>query len=240
MARAGVAAPETRGVRGEKMALLRRHARAFAVRNQAACAQRCGFALQRQPGRVLGRDGPRVKQIERRVVAGNVLLVGQAGSLVFGGETGDVVSGLHRLRNRCFGKIAGGRVAALFTDINGDAQRLVAVALDRFQLALAHADRQAAAFGRFGGGVGRAQLFGVAQRGIDQVFKKVAVVAETGFGLAGFGAGSGAGRTGRRFLGHSGYDTDLPFMAMESAQKPQRAARRTARIFRAVNTARPL
>ena len=224
VARTGVAAPETRGVRGEKMALLRRHARAFAVGDQAACAQRGGFALQRQPGRVFGRDGPGVKQIERRVLAGNVLLVGQAGSLVFGGEAGDVVSGLHRLRNRRFGKIAGGRVAALFANIHRDAQRLVAVTLDRFEFALAHAHRQAAAFGGFGGGVGRAQLFGVAQRGIDQVFKKVAVVAETGFRLAGFGAGSGAGRTGRRFLGHSGYDTDLPFMAMESARKPQRSA----------------
>jgi hypothetical protein len=115
------------------------------------------------------------------VLARDVAVVGQAGGFVFRREAGDVVGRFHGLLDGGFGEIAGGGIAALFADVNRDAQRLVAVAFHVFQLAFTHADRQAAAFGSFGRGIRGAQFFGVGQSGVDEFFEKIAVVAEARF-----------------------------------------------------------
>lgn len=70
-------------------------------------------------------------------------------------------------------------------DVDGDAQRFVAVAFDAFQLAFAHTDAEPATFRGLGAGVGRADPPGMGQRRVDQVFKKGAAVAETLLGMAG-------------------------------------------------------
>jgi len=121
-----------------------------------------------------------VEQVEIEVAVGHIGRVGQAGHGVFGGEAGDVISGLHRLAHRSGGEIGGGRVAAFLAQVHRDAQRLVAVALHVLQLALAHRHAQAGAFGHLGGGIGRAELSGVRQGEIDQFFKLAAGVLETG------------------------------------------------------------
>ncbi len=126
------------------------------------------------------------------MVVRNVPLVRQAGGVVVCREFGDVVGGLDGLLDRRFGKITGGRVAAFFTDVNRDAQRLVPVALDVFQLALAHADRQAAAFGGFGSGIAGTELFGMRQGGVHQTFKNFTRIAEAFFGLVGSVVASGS------------------------------------------------
>jgi hypothetical protein len=126
------------------------------------------------------------------VLARDVAVVGQARGFVFRREAGDVVGRFHGLLDGGLGEIAGGRIAALFADVNRDAQRLVAVALHVFQLALAHADRQAAAFGGLGRGIRGAQFLGVGQRGVDEFLEKIAVVAEARFGT-GSAAGCAAG-----------------------------------------------
>jgi hypothetical protein len=102
--------------------------------------------------------------------------IGQGGKRVFGGEAGNVVGGLHGLLN---GRLEKSEVLALprrWPTVHRDAQRLVAVALHVLQLALAHRHAQAAALGRLGPGIGGAQLFGVRQGGVHQVFKKGAAV----------------------------------------------------------------
>ena len=52
------------------------------------------------------------------------------------------------------------RVAAPLADVDGDADRLVAVALDVLGLALPHRHRQADAFGDLGDGIARAERLG--------------------------------------------------------------------------------
>jgi len=143
----------------------------------------------------LGRgDGPGVEQMEVGKLVGHVLGVGQAGHRVFGGEAGDVVGCLHRLAHRVGRKIGSGRVAAPLAQVDRDAQRLVAVALDVLQFALAHRHAQARAFGHLHAGVCRAQLPGVAQRHVGQGFELRPGVLEAGAGLLGIeGLGRGGG-----------------------------------------------
>lgn len=106
-----------------------------------------------------------MEQVQVAVAVGgrDVLGVGQAGHRVFGREAGDVVGGLRRLLDGLAGKVGGAGIAPAVADVDGDTERLVAVALHRFELALAHADRQAAAFGGLGPGVGGPELLACAR-----------------------------------------------------------------------------
>ena len=98
--------------------------------------------------------------------------VGQAGKRVFGREAGDVVGGLHGLLDGGFGEVRGAGIAPALAQIDGHAQRLVAVALHGLQLALAHADRQAAALGSLGARIRRPQLLGMLQSLVHQPLEK--------------------------------------------------------------------
>ena len=171
------------GVGTEKVALLGRYGRAVAVGDAAAGFEGRCFALQSQLGGLFAVDAPRVKQIQIAVVRFDVGFVGQTGGRVFGGEAGDVIGRLHCALDRCLRKVGRAGIAPAVVQVHGHAQRLVAVALHVFQLALAHADRQAATFRRFSARVGRAQLFGVVQGDVDQLFKMVTRVAEAVVGL---------------------------------------------------------
>ncbi len=87
------------GVGAEKMALLRRHRRAFAVGDAAAGFQGCSFAGQRQLGGLFAVHRPGVKQVQIAVLRLDVGRIWQTGGRVFGGEAGDVKGGLNRLLN---------------------------------------------------------------------------------------------------------------------------------------------
>ena len=166
------------------MTLLRRHAGAFAVGDQPAGAQSGGFAFERQQGGLLRIDSPGVKQVELGVLARNVALGREARGFVGGGETGNVESSLHGLLDGRFREIAGGSVAAFLAHIHRHTQRFVAVAFHIFELTLAHTHAQAAAFRGFGRRIAGADVGGVFQGRVDQIFKEVAVVAEARLGLA--------------------------------------------------------
>ncbi len=168
VARAGIAAAKAVRVGAEEMALLRRHARAFAVADALVHREGGALAGQRHLGRLLAGDGPGVEQVQVALLIhrGHVGLVGQAGHRILGGEAGDVVGRLHRALDRGGREVRGAGVAAPLADVDRHAQRLVAVALHRLQLALAHAHAQARALRGLGAGIAGAQLFGVRQRGI--------------------------------------------------------------------------
>ena len=119
-----------------------------------------------------------MKQVEFPVNMSNVTLCRQSGCFIFCCEAGNVVGRFHRLLDSCLRKIAGGSIATLLPYIDGNTQRFVAVAFDIFKLALAHTDRQAAAFRGLGSGVGGTEFFGMCQGGVNQVFKKITVKAE--------------------------------------------------------------
>jgi len=182
VARTGVAAPETVRVGAEEVALLGRHRRAFAVGDAATGFEGGGLALQGQFGRLLAGDGPRVEQVQLARIGFDVTLIGQAGDRVLGCETGNVIGRLHGAFNGGLRKVGGAGIATAVAHVHRHTQRFVAVALHVFQLALAHRHGKAAAFGGFGTGIGGAQLFGVLQGAVDQVFKKLAAVAETAVG----------------------------------------------------------
>ena len=151
---AGVAAPKAAGVGAEKMGLLGRHARPFAVGDARTGFEGRGLTAARQLGRRLALNRPRVEQVQVMGFAplalvfggGNVGFVGQAGHGVLGRETGNVIGRLHGLLNGFFRKIRGAGVATAMPHIHRDTQGLVPVALDVFQLTFAHAHAQTTAF----------------------------------------------------------------------------------------------
>ncbi len=126
-----------------------------------------------------GADVPGVEQVQIGPLVGHVLLVGQTRHRVFGREAGDVVGGLNRLAHRSGGEVRGRGIAALVAQVHRHAQRLVAVALHVFQLALAHRNAQARALRHLGPRVHRTQLARMAQRQIGQLLKLASRVLKT-------------------------------------------------------------
>ena len=109
----------------EKMRLLGRHARAFAVGNASAGGQGSSLAAQRELRGFLAGHAPRVKQVQIGALLGfehDVGRVGQGGKRVFGREAGNVVGRLHRLLNCFCGEIGRARVATSLTQIDSNAQ----------------------------------------------------------------------------------------------------------------------
>ena len=144
------------GVGAEKMALLRRDAGAFAVGDLLVRGHGGGLTTQRQFGGTRAVNRPRVEQIQIAVLMGDQALIGQSGKGVFCCEAGNVKSRLHGALNSRLRKIGGAGVATALSHIDGDAQGLVAVALNVLQFALANRHAQAAAFRGFCGRVGGA------------------------------------------------------------------------------------
>src|SRR5439155_19320040 len=108
-----------------------------------------------------------------------------------GGEAGDVVGGTHRLLERGSREVRCARVAAALADVDRHTHRLVAVALDVLDLALAHRYRQPHAFGDFDAGVARAERLGERERVFDQLLEALARVGEAGGGSLDDGCGCG-------------------------------------------------
>ncbi len=197
VARGGVAAPKAPRVRTEKMALLRRYRRTLAVGDALAGGKGRGLAFKGYPCGLFAGELPGVKKIEVAVARGrcDVIGIGQAGHRVFGSKPGNVVGGLHGALDGGAREVGGARIAAPVADVDRHAERLVAVALHGFQLALAHAHRQATALGGLGAGIGGAELFRVRQRLVHELFKKRARIAEARVG------------GGMRMVHGDGYDT---------------------------------
>ena len=197
------------GMGAEKMALLGRHASAFAVGDAFGGFQSRFFTGHGHAGCFLAADCPGVKQIEVSDIGFNVFWVGQTSRGVFGGESRDVKRSLHRLMDGAGGEVRGAGIASALAHIHRHTQGLVAVAFHIFELSLAHTDRQAAAFRGFSARIGSADFFGVLQSGIDQVFKKIAAVTEAAvrrMGRLGDG-GRGRIRCHWRCAHGDGYDT---------------------------------
>jgi hypothetical protein len=179
--RAGVAGAEAAGVAGIEVRLLRRDPGTFRIGDAAIDLERCGLALERQRDRRLGVDGPGVEQVEvafRRCTGGEAVGVGQAGGAVLGGEAGNVPGGADRLLDGRRREVGAAGIAAALPRVDGDADRLVAVALDVLGLALAHRHRQAYAFGRFGDCIARPQCLGRRERAFDEVTEPFARIGE--------------------------------------------------------------
>ena len=187
------------------MRLLGRHAGAFAVGDPPVKPQGRTLAAQCQSCRLFSRDGPRAKQVQVGALArgrGDVTGIWQRSERVLGGKTGDVKRRLNRLLDGCRRKVRGAGITPALADVNRDTKRLVAVALDVFELALAHRDAQATALRGFSCGICGAYFLGMRKRAVDQIFKEWAAVTE---------AAAGAGRSfcGVRVLHIGGYDTWL-------------------------------
>lgn len=99
-----------------------------------------------------------MEQVQIARLALQQLLLGQPGAVVLGSEACDVVGGLGGGAQRGRREIGGAGIAAALADHHRDAYHLVAILLDRFDLALAYRDRQAAAFADLGGRIGGAQF----------------------------------------------------------------------------------
>src|SRR6185369_1529405 len=72
---------------------------------------------------------------------------GQAGTVVLGREAGDIERRFDGFAQGLGRKIGGAGVTLALTGIDGDADALVAIELDGFDLVATHADRLAEAFG---------------------------------------------------------------------------------------------
>ena len=188
------------------MALLGRDTGALAVGNALVGRQGSRFALNGDTCSLFAGHGPWVEQVQVlvRVFGGDIVRIGQTGCGVFRGKACNIKGGLHGLLDGCFRKVRRAGIATALADIDRHAQRLVAVAFYGFQLPLAHADAQAAAFGSIGTGIGGTQLFSVCQGLVHQTFKKRTAVAEAGISLR----CSGACRACTGFVHSAGYDTE--------------------------------
>jgi hypothetical protein len=79
-----------------------------------------------------------------------VARIRKAGGRILSGEARDVVGGPHRLLQRLAREIRAAGVAAALADEDGDAERLVAVALDMLERAFASRHRQPRSFRHLG------------------------------------------------------------------------------------------
>ena len=218
MARAWVTASETAAVAGEEMRLLGRDSGTLGIGDAAVSREGSTLATARDLGRLGRIDQPRVKKVEvarRRVAAGHVGHVRQTCGRVLGGEARDVECGPHRLLERGARIVRRARVAAPLPEVDRDAQRLVTIALDVFEVALAHRHRQPGALGHFNAGVARAQAARESERILDQLLEGLARVGKAvrrgGLGRTGkAGHGIALQRPRRWSTRGAGYHTDAP------------------------------
>ena len=120
-----------------------------------------------------------MEQIQLGLLYGNVFFIGQTSCGVFGCKTSNVKGRLHRLLDGRLRKVRRAGIATAMTHIDSDAQRLVAIALNRLQFTLAHTDTETATFRSFCTSIGGADLFGMFQGRINQSLEIVSAVAET-------------------------------------------------------------
>ena len=202
--RTGIAAAKAARVAHEEMRLLGTHAGTLGIGDAPIGAERRRFAAQRQRSRRLGIDGPGMEQVEvalGRSGAGQVGRVGQAGRRVLGREARNVVGRLHRLLDRRARKVRRAGIATALADIDGDAERLVAIALDVLEFAHARRHRQAHPFRHLGAGIAGTGAAAHRQRVFDDLPELVA-----GVGKAGVSCHVGLGPSSRA----ANYHTEQP------------------------------
>jgi hypothetical protein len=119
-----------------------------------------------------------LRRIEREVG-----LVRQAGELVLGREAGDVVGRAHGVADGLRREVRRAGIAAALAQVDRDAERLVAVALDVLQLPQACRHRQAAALGHLGPGVAGTELLRLGKRVFYPLLELFGAVGETVLGL---------------------------------------------------------
>jgi hypothetical protein len=146
MARGRVAAHETQAVGRDEMRLLGRNRRPFRIADQRTGVEGGLLAQPRRLDRIFDGQGPRVVEIEVGTVPGHQRRLGQAGAVVLGREAGDIERRFDRFTQRLRRKIGSAGVALALTRVDGDADTLVAVELDRFDLVATHRHRLAEAF----------------------------------------------------------------------------------------------
>mmetsp|Transcript_39161 Transcript_39161/g.91872 ORF Transcript_39161/g.91872 Transcript_39161/m.91872 type:complete len:297 (+) Transcript_39161:1012-1902(+) len=186
MPRAGIAATKAPRIAHPEMRLLGRHGRAFAVGHALVHRQRGGLAAQSDLGRLSRIDGPGMEEVElgpHRRVQREVGRVRQAGELVLGGEACDVIGSTHRVADGLGRKVGRAGIAAALAEVDGHAERLVAIALDVLELAQPRGDRQPAAFRHLGTGIAGAQSFRLGKRVFDPLLELFGAVGETVLGL---------------------------------------------------------
>src|SRR5690606_31895173 len=131
-----IAAGEASRVGEQELAVARRHRCAIRVAHHRARGEGGGLRLARQRDRAVGVDVPGMEQVRRPVAHGQQFLLGQAGAIVLGRETRDLVRGLDRLAQRAEAEVAAARVTAALADVDRHAEGLVARLLDGLSLAL--------------------------------------------------------------------------------------------------------
>jgi hypothetical protein len=150
------------------MRLLRGHGRTLGILHQRADVEGGLFATPGDVDGGLDRNIPRVEKVEIHGAPGQEPLFRQSGAIVFGGESGNRQCRVHRGPDGREREVRAAGVATALPQIYRDAQSLVAVVLDGFDVLPAHADGVAKALGHIdfaGAGTARG---GVIQRGLRQ------------------------------------------------------------------------
>ena len=160
------------------MAVAGRHTCAFGIDDSRTHRKGGRFHATGQIDGFFGLDCPGVKEREVSRSAGERVGVGQTGKAVFAGKAGNLVGRLDGLIDGFIAEIAGAGVAFSVTDIDRDAQALVAGLLDGLDLALAHIDRQARTLGDVGGRCGGTELCRTVEHRLGEFFETGATVVE--------------------------------------------------------------
>ena len=183
VARIRITGHETARRSQHEVRMLRRDARAIAVADLRAHGKGSGFGSARDFDCGLRIDHPRVVELQVLRMLLQQLFFGQACAIVIRRETRNVVGSLDRGTQRGRREIRRAGVAALLAQHDRHADDLVAVLLNGLDLALAHRDRQALAFGDFRCGIGGAKLACNAQHIGGHLFELFAAVGKHRGGL---------------------------------------------------------
>ena len=196
VARVRVAADEVARVGQHEVPGRRVDVRALRVDDLRAHRERRALAALREADRLVRIEQPRMEQIEVRRVSLQRVRFRQSRGIVLGGEPRDVVRRFHRLPDRGLREVGRRRVAAPLADVHGDGQPLVAGALDRLHLPVAHGDRQPGRLAGLARRVACTQRARVFQRVPREVGEAVVGDREDGHGVVGVACAGGRRRRG--------------------------------------------
>ena len=185
VARGRVAAHEAEAVGRDEMPFLDRDGRPFRVGHFRTDGKRGLLAAPRQVDAFVDGECPRMIKIEigeRLLARRQQFDIRQPGARIRRGETGDVERGFDRLAQRRSRKIRRARVSFLLSEIDSDADPLVAVVLDRLDLVATHGDRLPEAFGDVDLAVARTEMLRMRENVLRQLLQGLQRMAEARFG----------------------------------------------------------
>jgi len=184
MARGRVAAHEAEAVGRDEMRLLGRHRRAFRILDQGTGGKRRLLAAAGDVNCRFHGQRPRMMQIQFRAIAGHQGGIGQPGTIVLGGEAGDLERCFNRVAQGLRRKIRGAGVALALPGIDGNADALVAIEFDGFNLVAAHRHRLPEALRDIDLASARALVAGVFEDILGQLLQGGVSVGKSG-GISG-------------------------------------------------------